>query len=95
MASAGCAPHKSIFWMGLAGAGAAVALGAGVIAAPFTGGTSTIAATAASGKIFATIALIGTKTAASAAAAGGLAKVGGVLGGTAGAAIGAGDCILN
>ena len=95
MASAGCSVVKPAIWMGVAGAAAALALGAGAITAPFTGGTSAIAATAASGKIFATIAAIGTATAKSAAAVGGLAKVGGIGGVAAGTAIGTTGCIVD
>lgn len=74
------------------GVGVAVIWGAGLIAAPFTGGTSIIGSAAAAGTL--TAATVGKAAVASVAVAGGLAKAGAVGGGAVGAGVTAADCVV-
>ena len=95
-AAAECSISNAAKWtIGGAVLGVSVALvwGAGIIAAPFTGGTSIMGAAAASTGI--TLAVIGKAATVSAGSALLLGKVGAGLGGTAGVAITASGCMAD
>ena len=95
-AAAECKMSDAVKWSlggAAVGVGVAVIWGAGLIAAPFTGGTSIIGSAAAAGTLSA--AVIGKAVVASGATALTLAKVGAASGAAVGAGVTAADCAVD